>query len=131
MTPAVVAARQAGVACRVIEYAHDPAVRSFGLEAATALGVEPARVFKTLVAALPAGDLLVAVIPVDARLDLKALAGAVGAKKAALAEPASRSRPARLLTVGCSKMSRRGISKGKTSLRRVPICIARRECPPR
>jgi Cys-tRNA(Pro)/Cys-tRNA(Cys) deacylase len=107
MTPAVVAARQAGVACRVIEYAHDPALRSFGLEAAAALGVDPAQVFKTLVAALPAGDLLVAVIPVDARLDFKALASAVGAKKAALAEPQAAERATGYVVGGISPLGQR------------------------
>ncbi len=80
MTPAILAARRAGVACQVLEYRHDPAARSFGLEAAQALEVDSSTVFKTLVAGLASGDLAVAVIPVVTRLDLKALATATGAK---------------------------------------------------
>lgn len=67
------------------EYAHDPACASYGLEAAEKLGVDPERVFKTLVADL-GGELVVAVIPVEAMLGLKHLAKAAGAKKAAMAD---------------------------------------------
>ena len=85
MTPAVLALRAAGVAFTVHEYAHDPRSESFGLEAATELGLDPDRVYKTLMAAAD-GDLVVAVVPVSGRLDLKALARAVGASKAAMAD---------------------------------------------
>lgn len=90
MTPAIRAARAAGVAVRVHEYAHDPGNRNFGLEAAEALGLDPQRVFKTLLVALN-GDprrLAVAVVPVSGQLDLKAMAVACGAKKVELADPA-------------------------------------------
>ena len=87
MTPAIVAAQKAGIPFSVHEYEHDPGAASYGLEAADKLGVDPSRVFKTLVAS--AGkDLVVAVAPVARRLDLKLLAKAVGAKKAAMAEVA-------------------------------------------
>ena len=85
MTPAVVALRSAGVAFTVHEYAHDPRSDSFGLEAATELGLDPDRVYKTLMASAD-GRLVVAVVPVSGKLDLKALARAVGASKAAMAE---------------------------------------------
>ena len=85
MTPAVVALRAAGVAFTVHEYAHDPRSESFGLEAATELGLDPDRVYKTLMASAD-GALVVAVVPVSGRLDLKALARAVGASKAAMAD---------------------------------------------
>ena len=49
-TPAVVAAERAGIAFAVHEYIHDPKAVSYGLEAAEKLGLDPARVFKTLVA---------------------------------------------------------------------------------
>lgn len=85
MTPAINRARQARIAHVIHEYRHDPAAESYGREAADKLGVDPARVFKTLVVA--AGDaLVVAVVPVLRQLDLKLLARAVGAKKAALAD---------------------------------------------
>ena len=57
------------------EYAHDPRAESYGLEAAEALGLDPDRVFKTLMATVD-GALVVAVVPVSGRLDLKALARA-------------------------------------------------------
>jgi len=85
MTPAVVALRAAGVTFTLHEYAHDPRSDSFGLEAATELGLDPDRVYKTLLATAD-GGLVVAVVPVSGRLDLKALARAVGASKAAMAD---------------------------------------------
>jgi Cys-tRNA(Pro)/Cys-tRNA(Cys) deacylase len=90
VTPAVLALRAAGVPFSVHEYAHDPRVQgkgqSFGLEAATELGLDPDRVYKTLVASAD-GRLVVAVVPVSGRLDLKALARAAGAAKAVMADP--------------------------------------------
>ena len=89
MTPAVLALRSAGVDFTVHEYAHDPRAQekgqSFGLEAAAELGLDPDRVYKTLLASAD-GRLVVAVVPVSGRLDLKALARAVGAAKAAMAD---------------------------------------------
>jgi Cys-tRNA(Pro)/Cys-tRNA(Cys) deacylase len=85
-TPAVQALERAGVPHLVRSYEHDPRAASYGLEAAEALGADPTRVFKTLVA--DAGrTLVVGVVPVAARLDLKALASAVGARKATMADP--------------------------------------------
>jgi Cys-tRNA(Pro)/Cys-tRNA(Cys) deacylase len=86
-TPATVALVAAGIAFTEHPYAHDPAAASFGLEAAEALGIEPDRVFKTLLAEVD-GRLVVGVVPVTGKLDLKALAAAVGGKKAAMADPA-------------------------------------------
>jgi len=86
-TPATVALVAAGIAFTEHPYAHDPAAASFGLEAAEALGIEPDRVFKTLLADVD-GRLVVGVVPVTGKLDLKALAAAVGGKKAAMADPA-------------------------------------------
>lgn len=86
-TPATVALVAAGIAFTEHPYAHDPAVTGFGLEAAEALGVEPDRVFKTLLAEVD-GRLVVGVVPVTGKLDLRALAAAVGGKKAAMADPA-------------------------------------------
>ncbi len=73
-----------GTAHQVHEYTHDPAA-PYGLEAAQALGADPARVLKTLVVD-HAGGLAVAVIPVSGELDLKAMADALGAKKVALTD---------------------------------------------
>ena len=66
-------------------YAHDPKHESYGLEAAEALGLNAATVFKTLVADVD-GKLTVAIVPVEHQLDLKALARATGGKKAEMAD---------------------------------------------
>ncbi|MGE4553946.1 MAG: Cys-tRNA(Pro) deacylase [Desulfovibrionaceae bacterium] len=87
MTPAINAAKQARIPYTVHEYEHDPAARSYGEEAAEKTGIPPARVFKTLVADVGGRDLVVAVVPVSGQLDLKALAKALGVKKAAMADP--------------------------------------------
>lgn len=85
-TPATVALTNAGVAFTLHPYEHDPASGlSYGLEAAEALGLAPARVFKTLMASVD-GRLAVGVVPVSGQLDLKALARALGGSKALMAE---------------------------------------------
>ena len=84
-TPATVALRAAGIAFREHSYEHDPAVTDFGGEAAAVLGVEPDRIFKTLITQVD-GRLVVGIVPVSGQLDLKALARAVGASKATMAE---------------------------------------------
>ena len=89
MTPAIDAARTAGVPIVVHEYDHDPGNREFGLEAASALGIAPERVFKTLLVSLNGQpkSLAVAVVPVSGQLNLKAMAAACKAKKATMADP--------------------------------------------
>jgi Cys-tRNA(Pro)/Cys-tRNA(Cys) deacylase len=86
MTPAINFAKKHKIEYQVHAYEHDPAAPSFGLEAAEKLGLDPARVFKTLVVELDGKELAVAVIPVNAKLDLKRFAKALGHKKAAMAE---------------------------------------------
>ena len=85
-TPATVALTAAGVTFTPHAYDHDAANTSFGLEAAAALGVDADQVFKTLLADVD-GSLTVAIVPVTGKLDLKALAAAVGGKKAEMADP--------------------------------------------
>jgi Cys-tRNA(Pro)/Cys-tRNA(Cys) deacylase len=84
-TPAIAAAQRAGVAFTVHEYAHDPRAASYGAEAAEALGLDPARVFKTLVVDVD-GVLTVALVPVNAQLDLRALGKRVAMADMKLAE---------------------------------------------
>ena len=84
-TPATVALTRAGIDFTLHAYDHDPRADSFGLEAAEALGLDPARVFKTLMAEVD-GRLAVAVVPVSGQLDLKSLARALGGSRAAMAE---------------------------------------------
>jgi Cys-tRNA(Pro)/Cys-tRNA(Cys) deacylase len=86
-TPATVALTAAGIPFTEHVYAHDPANTNYGLEAATALALDPDRVFKTLLAEID-GELIVAVVPVTGKVDLKRLAAAVGGKRAAMADPA-------------------------------------------
>lgn len=85
MTPAIKIAKQRKIAFTVHEYDHDPTCESYGAEAAEKLGVPAQRVFKTLVVDI-GGELVVAVIPVDAMLSLKCIAKAAGAKKAVMAD---------------------------------------------
>ena len=85
-TPATVALTAAGIPFEAHAYEHDPANTNFGLEAADALGLEPDRVFKTLLADVD-GRLVVGIVPVTGKLDLKALATAVGGKRADMADP--------------------------------------------
>ena len=85
-TPATTALTAAGATFTVHEYDHDPRAESYGEEAAAAMGISPAQVFKTLLADVD-GVLTVAVVPVAGQLDLKALARAVGGRKAAMADP--------------------------------------------
>jgi Cys-tRNA(Pro)/Cys-tRNA(Cys) deacylase len=105
-TPATVAVAKAKVEHRIHEYHHDPAAQSFGLEAAEQLGVDPAGVFKTLVAEVD-GRLAVAVVPVAARLDLKALAAAAGGRKAVMAEAAAAERATGYVVGGISPLGHR------------------------
>ena len=86
-TPATVALTAAGIPFTEHAYAHDPANTNFGLEAATVLGLDADRVFKTLMADVD-GRLVVGIVPVTGKLDLKRLAAAVGGKRAAMADPA-------------------------------------------
>ena len=90
-TPATVALTKAGLPFTTHAYEHDPAAKSYGLEAADALGLEAAQVFKTLLVEVD-GKLAVGVVPVDKQLDLKAVASALGGKRAAMADPAAAER---------------------------------------
>jgi Cys-tRNA(Pro)/Cys-tRNA(Cys) deacylase len=90
-TPATVALARAGIAFSAHVYDHDPAAPSYGLEAAAALDLDPRDVFKTLLATVDAVP-VVAVLPVDSTLDLKALAAALAGHKAAMADAADAQR---------------------------------------
>lgn len=71
-TRAIAAVERAGIRFRVREYVADPQAGPYGLEAAARLGLDPAQVFKTLVVDVD-GVATVAVLPVGAELDLRAL----------------------------------------------------------
>ena len=106
-TPALVALAAAGVPHTAHAYEHDPAGDvGYGLEAAQVLGVPPEQVFKTLMTAVD-GTLTVAVVPVTGRLDLKALAGAVGGKRAVMAERAAAERATGYVVGGISPLGQK------------------------
>lgn len=105
-TPALAALHAAGITVSSHTYDHDPRAESFGLEAATALGLDPARVFKTLMVDA-GGDLCVGVVPVIGALDLKAIAHALGVKHATMADPAHAQRATGYVLGGISPVGQR------------------------
>lgn len=107
VTPAVRAAEAAGLAFRLLEYDYDPNAEAIGLAAAAALGLEPRMVFKTLIALLDGTEMVTVIIPSDARLGLKALAAAAGAKRAEMAEPARAERATGYVVGGISPLGQR------------------------
>ena len=105
-TPATALLAREKVSHTLHPYPHDPRSDAFGEEAATALDVPPDRLFKTLIASVD-GRLVCAVVPVAGRLDLKALAAAVGAKRATMAEPAAASRATGYVVGGISPLAQK------------------------
>jgi Cys-tRNA(Pro)/Cys-tRNA(Cys) deacylase len=105
-TPATSTLTSAGVDFTLHPYDHDPRATAYGEEAAAALGVEPERLFKTLIATVD-GTLACAVVPVAARLDLKAFAAALGGKRAELADPAAAARATGYVVGGISPIGQK------------------------
>ena len=105
-TPATVALTRARIAYSLHSYDHDPRAASYGLEAAGALGVDPDRVFKTLLATVDA-KLVVGVVPVTGQLDLKALARTIGGSKAVMADPKVAERSTGYVVGGISPVGQR------------------------
>lgn len=105
-TPATAALAAAGVPFTLHPYLHDPAAESYGLEAAEVLGVDPARVFKTLMVDVE-GKLAVGIVPVSGTLDLKAIAAALGSKKASMADPKAAERRTGYVLGGISPLGQR------------------------
>jgi len=106
-TPAVHALLEAGIEHTVHPYEHDPSSElSYGEEAAQALGVDADQVFKTLCVYVD-GILTVGIVPVSGVLDLKALAHAVGGKKADMAPPADAERSSGYVVGGISPIGQR------------------------
>ncbi|HEX4901525.1 MAG TPA: YbaK/EbsC family protein [Acidimicrobiales bacterium] len=106
-TPATAALDAAGVAYRLTEYQLGAAEEGYGAALVTALGLDPDTVGKTLVAELDDGRHVVAVVPVSGSLDLKALARAAGAKRAAMADPAVAERLTGSVVGGISPLGHR------------------------
>jgi Cys-tRNA(Pro)/Cys-tRNA(Cys) deacylase len=105
-TPALVILQRSGVDFSVHTYAHDPAAESFGMEAAEALNLDPATVFKTLLAEVD-GTSTVAIVPVTGQLDLKGLAAARGGKRARMMEVAAAERMTGYVAGGISPLGQR------------------------
>jgi Cys-tRNA(Pro)/Cys-tRNA(Cys) deacylase len=100
-TPAVATVEREGIRFALHEYEHDPRASSYGLEAAEKLDVDPARLFKTLVVSVD-GALAVAMVPVEAQLDLKALG-----KRAKLADKGDAQRATGYVSGGTSPLGQR------------------------
>jgi len=105
-TPATALLTKHKVPFTLHPYEHDPRAEAYGEEAASALGVAPERMFKTLIADV-GGKLVCGVVPVAGRLDLKALAAAVGGKKAEMADPTAAARATGYVVGGISPLGQR------------------------
>ena len=105
-TPATKLLTSAGVLYKAHEYAHDPNSTSFGLEAAEKLGVDPRRVFKTLIANVD-DAFAVAIVPVSQQVSLKSLSRTLGAKRATMADPAHAARLTGYVVGGISPLAQK------------------------
>lgn len=108
MTPGIKALERQGIAHTLHRYeVRESDERTYGEAVAAALGAEPATVFKTLVAQLTGGELVVAVVPVTGTLDLRRLAAVAAAKSAAMAEPSLAEKATGYVTGGISPFGQR------------------------
>ncbi len=107
MTPGINAAKKAKITHTIHKYTHDPASQAYGIEAALKLKVPEEQVFKTLVVCLDTGALAVGIIPVAAMLNMKRMAKACGAKKAAMATPAEVERSTGYVLGGVSPLGQK------------------------
>ena len=105
-TPATVALNRAGITFTEHAYVHDRGASSYGREAADALGLDPEQVFKTLLTVVDT-SLVVGIVPVSAQLDLKAVAAAVGGRKATMADPVDAERATGYVVGGISPIGQR------------------------
>lgn len=105
-TPATNLLTSKGIDFKAHEYSHDPNSTSFGLEAAEKLGVDPNRVFKTLIANVDE-SFAVAIVPVNQQVSLKSLARTLGAKRAVMADPAQAARLTGYVVGGISPLGQK------------------------
>lgn len=112
-TPATALLVKQRVPHRLHPYQHDPRAESYGSEAATLLGIDPARCFKTLVTEVD-GQLVVGVVPVTGSLNLRRLAAASGGKTARMADPTAAERATGYVRGGISPLGQR---------RRLPVVV--------
>lgn len=90
-TRATRALEQAGIAFGVHSYDYDPTADRIGLQAADAIGEQPARVLKTLMARVD-GKPACVILPSDREVAMKKLAAALGGKSAEMMKPADAER---------------------------------------
>ena len=131
MTPALAIVEREGIDHELREYEHHADAESFGREAADALGLDPAVVFKTLVVQLDGERLAAALVPVAGSLDLKAAAAALGARRAAMAEVRAAERSTGYVAGGISPLGQRRrlptvIDESAMTLERVWVSAGRR-----
>lgn len=107
MTPAINLAKKKQVSHQIHEYTHDADSESYGLEAAEKMGVDAARVFKTLLVQLDGKELAVGILPVCDLLSMKLIAKAAGAKKAVMAVPADVERSTGYVLGGVSPLGQK------------------------
>jgi Cys-tRNA(Pro)/Cys-tRNA(Cys) deacylase len=105
-TPALDVAESAGITYSVHAYEHDPSHESFGIEAAEKLGIDPLRVFKTLIVANDK-ELCVGVVPAALHLDLKAMASALNVKSVVMADVALAERTTGYVAGGISALGQK------------------------
>lgn len=107
MTPAILLVKKAGVPHDVLSYHHDPSADSYGLEAADALQLDAQSVFKTLVVDVDGVGLACAVVPVSGMLDLKAVADALGGRRAKMADVHAAERATGYIVGGISPLAQK------------------------
>ncbi|ODT66599.1 MAG: aminoacyl-tRNA deacylase [Pelagibacterium sp. SCN 63-23] len=105
-TPATQALTKAGIAFGLAHYDYDPNAERVGLQAAEAMGVAPAEVFKTLMAELD-GKPICAIVPSDEEVNMKKLAAALGGKSAQMMKPADAERLTGYKVGGISPLGQR------------------------
>lgn len=107
MTPAIALVKKMCISHAVHSYSHDPRTASYGLEAAEQLGLAAERVYKTLLVSTESAELLVALVAVNAQLNLKALATAAKVKKVEMADPQRAQRSSGYLVGGISPLAQK------------------------
>ena len=107
MTPAINLLKKMSISHTVHSYAHDPRAASYGLEAAELLGLPAERVYKTLLVSTDEAELLVALVSVNAQLNLKAVASSARVKKVEMADPLRAQRSSGYLVGGISPLAQK------------------------
>ncbi len=107
MTPAIISLKKKHIPYTIHQYDHEAGGKSYGMEAAEKLGVDPSRVYKTLVVMLDSGNLAVAILPVAEKLNMKLVAKAAGVRKAAMAKKSDAERSTGYLLGGISPIGQK------------------------